>query len=100
MSSPNTSSNTNSLVEKFLTIGKIEGYSYLPPLLVAMPLKYLADIPIAVRIMGSIHGILFIAFMYYIILMIAQKRLTILNAFYSFVLSLIPFGTFFLRRLV
>jgi integral membrane protein len=40
-----------------------EGISFLVLLGIAMPLKYLAHIPVAVTIAGSIHGILFIAFM-------------------------------------
>lgn len=34
--------------------------SYLILLGIAMPLKYLADQPLAVRITGSLHGLLFI----------------------------------------
>ena len=34
-----------SLTKNYLTVGKIEGYSYLALLFIAMPLKYLADIP-------------------------------------------------------
>lgn len=39
-----------------------EGISFLVLLGIAMPLKYLAKIPIAVTIAGSMHGVLFIAF--------------------------------------
>ena len=47
----------------FRKTGIAEGISFLVLLLVAMPLKYFAGIPIAVTIVGSVHGILFIAFM-------------------------------------
>lgn len=55
---------TAPLTQRFLQIGKLEGYSYLALLLIAMPLKYLADMPLAVgiRIAGSVHGVLFVAF--------------------------------------
>ena len=49
-----------SLTNRFLFIGKLEGYSYLALLFIAMPLKYMADMPLAVRIAGSIHGALFV----------------------------------------
>jgi integral membrane protein len=62
-----------SLTKNYLTVGKIEGYSYLALLFIAMPLKYLADIPTAVRIAGSIHGVLFVAFVVFIILMLVKK---------------------------
>ena len=45
-----------SLTNRFLSIGKLEGYSYLALLFIAMPLKYMADMPLAVRIAGSINA--------------------------------------------
>jgi integral membrane protein len=39
-----------------------EGVSYLLLLGIAMPLKYLAGMPLAVLIVGSVHGGLFILF--------------------------------------
>ena len=89
-----------SLTKNYLTVGKIEGYSYLALLFIAMPLKYLADIPTAVRIAGSIHGVLFVAFVVFIILMLVKKQLTVENAIYVFMLSLVPFGTFFLKKVL
>ena len=87
-------------IRNFLLIGKIEGYSFLILLFIAMPLKYAADLPIAVRIVGSLHGILFIAFLITIIIAVKKGRLSTESAAYAFLLSLIPFGTFFLNRLV
>ncbi len=84
----------------FLQTGKIEGYSYLILLFIAMPLKYFWDKPDAVRVVGMIHGILFIAFMLALAAMFAKRKLTLKNSFISFLLSLVPFGTFYLRRLL
>jgi integral membrane protein len=42
-------------------IALAEGISYVLLLGIAMPLKYLADLPLAVRIVGSAHGALFVA---------------------------------------
>lgn len=39
----------------------IEGWSFVVLLFVAMPLKYLADQPMAVRVVGMAHGVLFLA---------------------------------------
>ena len=86
--------------QKFLSIGKIEGYSYLALLLIAMPLKYMADMPLAVRIAGSLHGILFVAFVFYIAKMYFEKRLDMENSIYAFLSSIVPFGTFFLKKLI
>ena len=41
-------------------IGWWEGVSFLVLLGIAMPLKYLADWPDAVRVVGMAHGILFV----------------------------------------
>ena len=43
-------------------ISLAEGISYLLLLGIAMPLKYWAGLPLAVKIVGSIHGALFVVF--------------------------------------
>jgi len=47
---------------RFRKIAFAEGISFLTLLLIAMPLKYFAHLPLTVTIVGSLHGILFIAF--------------------------------------
>lgn len=84
----------------FLLIGKIEGYSYLILLFIAMPLKYLYNTPEYVRPVGSIHGALFVAFMILLAMMFFKVKLSFKNTVLAFLLSLIPFGTFFLKRLI
>lgn len=75
--------------------GWLEGSSFLVLLLVAMPLKYLAGIPIAVRIVGLTHGLLFIA--YLAALANAARRLgwPWRRRAAGFVASIVPFGVFF-----
>lgn len=84
----------------FLLSGKVEGYSFLVLLFIAMPLKYIFLHPEYVRIAGSIHGILFITFVFYIFRMVMEKRLSLNKAAYALLFSLIPFGTFYLKRLL
>lgn len=91
---------TENITKWFLVIGKIEGYSYLLLLGIAMPLKYLFNTPEYIRPLGTIHGALFVAFMILLAIMFFQKKLSFKNALYSFLLSLLPFGTFYLKRLV
>lgn len=45
-------------------IGWWEGVSFLVLLLIAMPLKYFAGQPEAVRIVGMAHGILFVLYVF------------------------------------
>lgn len=91
---------TDKLTNWFLIIGKIEGYSYLVLLFIAMPLKYIFNIPDLIRPIGSAHGVLFVGFMILIGLMLINKTLSFKNALLAFLFSLVPFGTFFLKRLV
>ena len=49
-------------LKQFLTVGKLEGISSLLLFFVAMPLKYMADIPEAVTYVGMAHGVLFIVY--------------------------------------
>jgi integral membrane protein len=42
----------------------LEGASYLCLVLIAMPLKYWFGVPVAVRIAGGVHGLLFLAFIH------------------------------------
>jgi integral membrane protein len=74
----------------------VEGISYLVLLFGAMPLKYLADFPLPVRVVGSIHGFLFVC----LALLSLQGMLSRGKSFGWGVriggLSLVPFGTFFL----
>ena len=43
-------------------LGNIEGISYLLLLGVAMPMKYYFEMPMAVKITGMAHGVLFVAY--------------------------------------
>lgn len=84
----------------FLKVGWYEGWSYILLLFVAMPLKYFADMPQAVRVVGSLHGILFVLFMYAIVRCLSNRSLTFLQSIVAFVASLVPFGTFFLDKIL
>ncbi len=50
------------MLRRFRMLGFVEGSSLLLLLLVAMPLKYLYDMPEAVRWVGSLHGALFVVY--------------------------------------
>ena len=84
-------------LKKFRLINKIEGFSYLFLLFVAMPLKYMAGFPIATKIAGMIHGVLFIGFVYQLIIATEEVPFSKKEAFIFFVASLIPFGSFYVE---
>ena len=75
-----------------------EGISYLTLLLVAMPLKYVWGFALAVKIVGWVHGILFIAYM---LLAFQNAKAYRWSWFFSATVvaaSLIPLGTFWLNK--
>jgi len=82
----------------FLRIGHIEGISYLVLLLLAMPLKYYFGFPWAVKIVGYLHGILFITYCILLAMTMKQLKWSIFKGALAFILSLIPFGTFWLHK--
>ena len=88
---------TNS-VKKFGIINSVEGYSYLLLLFVAMPMKYMMGIALATKIVGMIHGILFILFMYLLVVAWQDAKWSIKETIIFFIASLIPFGTFFTKK--
>jgi integral membrane protein len=67
---------------------------------VAMPLKYLLDMPTAVRIMGTVHGFLFVAYMYFLIESWAKLKWKFKTPLILFIMSLIPFGTFLQKKVI
>jgi integral membrane protein len=75
-----------------------EGVSFLLLLGVAMPLKYLAHLPVAVKIAGWIHGALFISFGITLAYVFFNKKWPVSRAALVFVAALIPFGPFLIDR--
>jgi integral membrane protein len=76
----------------------VEGWSYLILLFIAVPLKRMFDMPMAVRIFGSIHGFLFVAFCLFLVLAWTDEKWSIKKVALAFLSSLIPFGTFWFDR--
>ena len=74
----------------------VEGISYLVLLLIAMPLKYFAGRPLAVTIVGGLHGFLFVAFIILALMTMIQYKRTFGWLIKSFIASILPFGTFWM----
>lgn len=95
---------TNSLALLRTPIGRlrviafVEGVSFLVLLGVAMPLKYFADLPEAVKIFGWIHGLLFVLYLISVAEVTFRRRWSFAQIVGAIVASLIPFGTFALDR--
>ncbi len=82
----------------FRKVAFAEGVSFLVLLLIAMPLKYKANLPMAVTIVGGLHGVLFVALGYFA----WETRSEYGKGFgwlvKVFLASIIPFGTFYMER--
>lgn len=76
----------------------LEGISFLLLMGIAMPLKYFAEMPEAVRYTGWAHGLLFIAYCLVIFLAWTEGKLPFRKALLAFVASLLPFGPFIIDK--
>lgn len=74
----------------------LEGLSYVVLLFVAMPLKYFAGMPMAVRIVGMGHGLLFISLAWITWRAVKTRGKPMRWARRIAIASLLPFGTFVL----
>jgi integral membrane protein len=83
-------------LKTFRIIALLEGISFLVLLFIAMPLKYMLDMPQPVRITGMAHGVLFVAYVCWLIMVTLKLKWPVKKAFIAFLASLLPFGTFIL----
>jgi len=86
------------MIRNLRIIGNIEGVSYLILLFIAMPMKYAYDMPMAVKITGMAHGVLFVAYCMVLALCMKKFRWKLGFGVYLFIATLIPFGTFVTDR--
>jgi integral membrane protein len=86
------------VLRQLRTVALLEGSSFLVLLFIAMPLKYLAGLPLAVRIVGSVHGLLFLLFMAALYRAARQRHWPLRRSLVAFVSGIVPFGTFIFDR--
>lgn len=78
----------------FRVSGWLEGGSYLLLLLVAMPLKYVWDMPAAVSVVGMAHGVLFLLYCGLALLLVRAHGWSLRKLLYAWIAALLPFGPF------
>ena len=78
--------------------GIAEGISFLLLLCVAMPLKYVLKQPMAVTVVGWIHGILFVAFLFLAWEYKTDRNKSMKWFAIAFLAAIIPTGTFFFDK--
>lgn len=86
---------TKTPLGRFRMIALAEGTSFIL-LLLAMPFKYVYNYPEGVKVIGWIHGLLFILYLIFLLFVKIRNSWSIKKSFIAFVASLLPFGTFVL----
>lgn len=87
-----------SFLRRLRTMGTVEGISTLILFGIAMPLKYAAGMPMAVRIAGSIHGLLFVVLAVMFVLAINRVPIPRRLAVIGILAAIVPFGPFVMDR--
>lgn len=83
---------------RFRVVALLEGASLLLLFCVAMPLKYWAGMPQAVRIVGWVHGVLFIWYVAEVVDLAMRKVWNRWHVVVAMIASSVPAGTFWLDR--
>ncbi|UYQ91138.1 DUF3817 domain-containing protein [Chitinophaga horti] len=80
-------------------IGFFEGISLIVLMFIAMPLKYWADAPLMVKIVGPAHGVLVVLFIMMTLSAGVTYRWKFLNVSWKVLAAcIIPFGTFYVDK--
>ncbi|GAA0745398.1 MULTISPECIES: DUF3817 domain-containing protein [Gaetbulibacter] len=87
-----------SLFNTFRIVAFLEGLSYILLLFIATPIKYLADDPQYVKLLGMPHGLLFIAYIILAIMVGSEMNWSKKTSAIVLVASIIPFGTFYIEK--
>ena len=86
------------IINHLRLVGFIEGLSYIVLLFISMPLKYLANLPQAVKVNGWLHGVLFVWFLVALLAAWIHQKWSFKKVFIAGLASFIPFGTFWFDK--
>jgi len=79
-------------IKQLRVVGFAEGLSYLLLLFVAVPLKYLGGVALAVRVVGMIHGVLFLLYLVAVVRAGWGRRWPVVFWVEAIGASVVPFG--------
>lgn len=89
---------TDPIIRRFRAVAIAEGISFLVLLFVAMPLKYFVGLPMAVKVVGWAHGVLFIWYWVAAVPLFTKLKWEAERIVGLGLASILPFGTFVLER--
>ncbi|MFZ1332112.1 MAG: DUF3817 domain-containing protein [Flavobacteriales bacterium] len=88
----------NPVISRFRAVAIVEGWSYLILLGIAMPLKYIWDMPLFVKYVGWAHGVLFITYWVLALPLFTKLKWNLERIVGLGLASILPFGTFIMER--
>ena len=86
------------MIKSFRSIALLEGISTLALYFFAMPMKYIANDPIYVKNIGMAHGILFMLYIAFAILIKNEQKWDTKTFAIVCLVSIFPFGTFYIEK--
>ncbi len=86
------------MLRLFKIVALLEGLSLILLLLFAMPMKYMFDQPVYVKVIGMAHGILFILYIMFAVMLKTEQRWDTKKFLIICLASMVPFGTFYVDR--
>jgi len=86
------------ILSLFRKVAVAEGISYIALIFVAMPLKYFADMPLAVKYTGWAHGVLFMLYVVMVIMCFLEYKWKFGKTILVFFASLLPFAPFYVDK--
>jgi integral membrane protein len=85
-------------IEFLKKVSYVEGFSLIILFFIAMPIKYILGEPLAVRIVGTIHGLLWLTFLYALYTAHEKNRFEKNLSISILILSVIPFGFIYIEK--
>lgn len=86
------------MIKAFKIITLLEGFSLLVLLFLAMPLKYIWNLPQMVQVVGMVHGILFLLFVVLAIMVFYELKWSLKTFGIVMFASVIPFGAIYIDK--
>tara|TARA_Y100000385_G_scaffold199686_1_gene206813 strand:+ start:757 stop:1032 length:276 start_codon:yes stop_codon:yes gene_type:complete len=83
------------MIKTLRLISYLEGISYILLIFIAVPIKYYANDPYLVKLLGMPHGLLFVAFVILSLLNSKKYNWSFIKTVIILISSIIPFGTFY-----
>ncbi len=86
------------MINIFRIISFLEGVSYLLLLFIATPIKYTQGDSSYVKLLGMPHGILFMLYVVFAIVIQKQMKWNLKSIIIVLICAIVPFGTFYVDK--